>query len=207
MKILSITPLQLPEVKVIRVARFVDERGYFTEIMRESDLTSHPELSSIAGKHFCQTNESVSRAGTIRGLHIQVNPNLDKYLRLISGHIIDLALDIRQNSPTFGKICSFELKSDPDSDHEGMILIPFGFAHGIVAIENCRLQYFQTGNWNGDGEASISPISTEIDWSLVDPAHRAQFVSLSSNPKMSTKDRHGMSLNQWATHPLASSVY
>ncbi|MEI7652944.1 MAG: dTDP-4-dehydrorhamnose 3,5-epimerase family protein [bacterium] len=206
MKILSISPLHLPDVKVVRVERFVDERGYFTEIMRESHLTSRPELSCIRGKHFQQANESVSSAGTIRGLHIQVNPNLDKYLRLISGHIIDLALDIRQNSPTFGQICTYELKSDPDAAYEDMLLIPFGFAHGIAVIEDCRVQYFQTGDWNGDGEASISPHSPEIDWSGVDPVHRSVFESLSKNPKMSEKDKMGISLSQWATHRLAPFV-
>ena len=206
MKILSLTPLHIPDVKVVRVARFVDERGYFTEIIRESDLTSHPELSSIGGKHFQQANESVSSAGTIRGLHIQVNPNLDKYLRLISGHIIDLALDIRLNSPTYGQICTYELKSDPAATYEDMLLIPFGFAHGFAVIEDCRVQYFQTGVWNGDGEASISPHAPEIDWSGVHSAHRSLFESLSKNAKMSEKDKMGVTLSQWAIHRLAPFV-
>ena len=206
MKIVSISPLSIPEVQVIRVARFHDERGYFTEIMRESDLVARPELACIAGKHFRQTNESLSSAGTIRGLHSQVNPNLDKYLRLLSGHIIDLALDIRQDSPTFGKICAYELKSDPQASYEDVLLIPFGFAHGIVVVTDSRVQYFQTGDWNGEGEVSISPHSPEIDWSGVDPSHRQVFQSLSINPKMSTKDKAGISLSQWTSHHLAPFV-
>lgn len=207
MKILSITPLYISDVKVIRTARFVDERGYFTEVMRESDLIARPELACIAKKHFQQANESVSRAGTIRGLHLQVNPNLDKYLRLLSGHIIDLALDIRCDSPTFGKICAYELKSDVQATYEDILLIPFGFAHGIVVIEDSRVQYFQTGDWNGDGEVSISPHSPEIDWSGVDVSHRQLFQSLSINPKMSTKDKSGISLTQWSSHRLAEFVH
>lgn len=206
MKILSINSLYIPEVKVIRVARFMDERGYFTEIMRESDLVARPELTCIAGRHFQQANESVSRAGTIRGLHLQVNPNLDKYLRLLSGHIIDLALDVRQNSPTFGKMCSYELKSDPHASYEEVLLIPFGFAHGIVVVTDSRVQYFQTGDWNGKGEVSISPQAPEIDWSGVDSLHQKLFQSLSTSPKMSTKDMAGISLTQWISHHHAPFV-
>ena len=71
MNILSVTPLAIPEVKVIRFARFADDRGYFSESFRRSDFDAHPEMSSLARLPFPQVNESFSLPGVVRGLQLQ----------------------------------------------------------------------------------------------------------------------------------------
>lgn len=206
MNILSVTPLAIPDVKVVRVGRFGDARGYFTEVVRESDLLSHPHLSSLHGKHICQVNESQSEADVIRGLHLQVDPNLDKLVRVISGKIIDVALDVRPTSPTFGRAVAYAMKPQSTDAYEDMILVPFGFAHGLFIVAPSRVQYFQTGDWNGKGEVSLSPLAPDIDWSLIEPDLKIKLEKIKSHASLTEKDKAGINLSQWLRHPLASHV-
>ncbi len=83
MKIIEVRALAIPEIKLIRFARFPDHRGYFTEVWRRSDFQEHPELSFLRGVEFGQANESFSRPRTIRGLHFQWNPYMGKLVRTI----------------------------------------------------------------------------------------------------------------------------
>src|SRR3989338_6935458 len=106
MKILEVKNLAIPEVKAIKFARFTDERGYFTETYRESDFK--PVIPSFK---ILQVNESHSQKGIIRGLHLQWNPYLGKLIRTIRGHMVDLVLDLRKNSPTYGKIIAYDMPS------------------------------------------------------------------------------------------------
>ncbi|MCA1584376.1 MAG: dTDP-4-dehydrorhamnose 3,5-epimerase family protein, partial [Acidobacteria bacterium] len=85
MKILSVTPLALPEVRVVRFARFADVRGYFTESYNKHDFEAHPDLRFLSRERFVQTNESYSRAGTLRGLHFQWDPPQGKLVRTLHG--------------------------------------------------------------------------------------------------------------------------
>ena len=85
MKILSVQQLALPEIKVIRFARFRDHRGFFAEHFRKTDLQTHPLTPFMAGVEFFQTNESFSRAQTVRGLHFQWNPYMGKLVRTLEG--------------------------------------------------------------------------------------------------------------------------
>ncbi|MGC8605786.1 MAG: dTDP-4-dehydrorhamnose 3,5-epimerase family protein [Desulfomonilaceae bacterium] len=94
----------MPEVKIIRFARFCDHRGYFTETFRQSDFQSHPEMPFMKNIQFVQMNESYSKAGTIRGLHFQWNPYMGKLVRTIAGHMVDLVLDIRKGRRTSGYV-------------------------------------------------------------------------------------------------------
>src|SRR5262249_33488086 len=128
MKIAEVTRLAVPEVAVIRFARFQDHRGYFTEHYRESDVSRHDSLESLRGIRFLQRNESLSRAGTIRGLHFQWNPCRGKLVRCVSGRMIDLVLDIRKGSPTFGRIIAYDMPGRPDADCSEWIWVPPGFA-------------------------------------------------------------------------------
>ena len=112
MKILSVTDLPLPGVKVIRFARFRDQRGYFTETFRRSDLDSRVELAGLKGQAFVQANESSSRANVVRGLHFQWDPFMGKLVRTISGHMVDIVLDLRKDSPTLGKAVMHDMPSD-----------------------------------------------------------------------------------------------
>lgn len=206
MKILSITSLQVPEVKVIRNARFRDDRGYFTEVYRDDEILGNPELKLSSSTRFMQANESVSKGNVIRGLHFQVNPNLDKLVRLIEGHIIDVAVDVRPNSPTFGVASAYELIADTSAAFEDMVWVPFGFAHGLFILEPSRVQYVQTGYWNGAGEVSITPQDPALDWSHLPMNLRSSIRTLFQAPSMSDKDKAGISLAAWKQHDLASHL-
>ena len=110
MKILEVKSLAIPEVKVIRFARFPDNRGYFSETFKQSDVLKNPELAFLKPFDFVQTNESFSKKRVVKGLHFQWQPPLAKLLRTISGHMVDMILDIRKNSPTLGKIILYDLR-------------------------------------------------------------------------------------------------
>src|SRR5262245_54329953 len=112
MKILSVVDLALPGIKVIRFARFRDQRGYFTEPFRRSDVDSHAQLEALRGASFVQANESHSSANVVRGLHFQWNPFMGKLVRTITGHMVDIALDLRKGSPTLGKAIMYDMPSE-----------------------------------------------------------------------------------------------
>src|SRR5262245_47207438 len=99
MKITGVTRLAIPEVAVIRFARFRDPRGFFPEHYRGSDLEGHWDLEDRRGVGFCKMNEGFSRTGTIRGLLFQWNPVMGKLVRPVFGRLIDLVLDIRKGPP------------------------------------------------------------------------------------------------------------
>ena len=96
MKILGIESTVFPEIKVIKFARFADERGYFTELYKKSDFE---KIDFLKGEIFVQNNESFSKKGVIRGLHFQWNPYQKKLVRVVQGKMIDLFLLDLQNLP------------------------------------------------------------------------------------------------------------
>src|SRR5690242_10928087 len=116
MKIGEVIRLAIPEIRVIQFARFRDHRGFFTEHYRASHINSHPDLTGLHGIRFCQMNESFSRTGTIRGMHFQWNPYMGKLVRPVFGRLIDLILDIRKGSPTFGKMIAYDLPARLEED-------------------------------------------------------------------------------------------
>ncbi len=198
MKINSVTSLAIPEVKVIRYQRFADHRGYFTETYRRSDFCGHPDLGFLQGIDFSQCNESHSRAGTVRGLHFQWNPYMGKLVRTLQGRMVDLVLDIRKGSPSFGKAIACDLPHDPSASYGEWIWVPVGFAHGNFFTEESRIEYFCTGEWSPQCEAGISPLAPDIDWSLCDPALQREFGALTSaGALLSNKDRDGCTLRSW----------
>ncbi len=197
LKILGVQELQIPEIKVIRFARFCDHRGYFTETFRQSDFAK--QLPFMKGVQFTQTNESYSKAGTIRGLHFQWNPYMGKLVRTLTGHLIDLALDIRIGSPTFGKIVAHDMPSRPNGDSNEWIWVPPGFAHGTLLLEDTSIEYFCSGEYSPGCEAAVSPIAKDIDWSLCDASLRDTFHRIAGTaPLMTDKDRDGLTVSQWA---------
>src|SRR5919202_3137696 len=127
MKILEAKQLKMPEIKVVRFARFRDRRGYFTEHFRQSDFRTNPLASFMEGVEFVQTNESFSKAGTVRGLHFQWKPYMRKLVRTLYGHMVDLVLDIRIGSPTFGKAIAYDMPSNQSTDFNEWIWVPPGF--------------------------------------------------------------------------------
>src|ERR1043166_2082030 len=170
MKILELKTLRIPEIKVLRFARFTDERGYFTETYRKSDFDQISDCRSLQEATFVQCSESYSRAGTIRGLHFQWNPYMGKLVRTVLGHMVDLVLDIRLDSPTFGHIVAYDMPADPTANFAEWIWIPPGFAHGNFFTEHSQIEYLCSGSYNGNCESGISPLSEDIDWSLCDSA-------------------------------------
>jgi dTDP-4-dehydrorhamnose 3,5-epimerase len=116
MKIISVSDLPLPGVKVIRFARFLDQRGYFTEPFRRSDFDSRPGLGDLSGATFVQANESHSRPNVVRGLHFQWDPFMGKLVRTLAGHMVDVVLDLRKGSPTLGNAVMHDMPADTQAD-------------------------------------------------------------------------------------------
>src|SRR5690606_8308158 len=95
----------------------------------------------LKGLQFVQVNESYSRPGTVRGLHFQWNPYMGKLVRTVYGRMVDIALDIRKGSPTFGKALLYDMPSQPDQDYAEWIWIPPGFAHGNYFTAETVIEY------------------------------------------------------------------
>jgi dTDP-4-dehydrorhamnose 3,5-epimerase len=123
----SATPLYLPRIIVPR--RHVDDRGWFSEIFHEKRLS---DVGITC--HFVQDNQSSSkRAGTLRGLHFQLPPAAQaKLVAVLKGRILDVAVDVRHGSPTFGMYVSTELSAESGRQ----VYIPIGFAHGFLTLED-----------------------------------------------------------------------
>ncbi len=210
MKIVGVTQLAIPEIQVVRFARFCDHRGYFTEHFRKSDCRNHAEIGRfLADVEFVQTNESFSRKGTIRGMHFQWNPYMGKLVRTVHGHMVDLILDIRKGSPTFGKMIAHDMPSTHGADWGEWIWVPPGFAHGNFFLDDTSIEYFCSGEYSQGCEAGISPLAADIDWSLCDAGLAATFAGLAAAaPLMTDKDRNGLSVAAWdADARSANFVY
>lgn len=202
MKIIEVKELAIPEVKVIKFARFTDPRGYFTELYRQSDMEKIlPDFRTV------QTNESHSKKGVVRGLHIQWNPYTGKLVRTVAGHMVDIVLDVRKNSPTFGKAIMYDMPSTWDVDYNEWIWVPIGFAHGNYYLEKTTIQYLCNGEYSPSCEIGISPLAKDIDWSVCDSELKNQFDQLIKDGVMiSDKDRQGInSLEQWKTDPRSEN--
>lgn len=202
MKILEVKSLEIPDVKIIRFHRFGDHRGYFTEVYRKSDLDNHPDTQFLKNLSFTQMNESRSTKGVIKGLHFQWNPYMAKLVRVSRGRMIDLFLDIRKSSPTFGKIGAYDMPSHETDNWNEWIWIPVGFAHGNFYPEDTTIEYMCTGQWAPETERSISPFVEDIDWSLVDQNLRKEFDLIkSSGASVTEKDKNGLTVKQWLDSP------
>jgi len=194
MKIVKVKNLNQPEVKIIKFARFSDNRGYFTEPFRKSQFLKE----AIPGFNIVQINESYSKKGVIRGLHFQWNPYMGKLVRTIKGHMIDLFLDIRKGSPTFGKINAFDMPASENDEISTWIWVPVGFAHGNIFLEETIIEYLCTGEYSQGCEAGISPLSKDIDWSLCDPNLKKIIEKqIKKGLIISEKDKKGLTLKEW----------
>lgn len=192
MKLLETIELKIPEIKIIKFGKFADHRGYFMEHFRKSDLPLEKDIE------FLQFNESYSKKGTFRGFHMQWNPYMGKLVRAIYGRIIDFALDVRKNSPTYGKIVAHSLQTNIESDSSEWIWLPPGFAHGVLATENTLIEYFCSAEYNPECEACLSPLSETIDWSLCEPDLKAEFDQIIPTTDLITdKDKNGILLKDW----------
>ena len=202
MKILEVTSLAITYVKVIRYGRFNDHRGFFGEHFRKSDFEGREDLGSLQNVEFVQCNESRSKAGTVRGLHFQWNPYMGKLVRTVWGRMVDIALDIRKNSPTFGKAVCYDMTASKEADFGEWIWLPVGFAHGNYYTEESYIEYFCSGQYSPGCEAGISPYADDIDWSLCCPELKKELDAiLAENPLMTDKDANGLSLAAWIKSP------
>jgi len=156
--------LEIPDVVLIKPKIFRDERGFFMEVFKMEDFEK-------AGIHFSpvQENHSKSKHGVIRGLHFQKEPYQQaKLVRCIKGKIFDVAVDIRKNSPTFGKYVSVILSSL----NKYMIFIPRGFAHGFqVLSKEAEITYIVDTPYNPAYDAGIAwnDEDLKIDWPIKQP--------------------------------------
>lgn len=149
----------IPDLLVFEPKIFEDSRGYFFESYNLK--TFQAEGISI---NFVQDNQSSSNHGVIRGLHYQLNPYAQvKLIRVLAGSILDVAVDIRKGSPTFGKSFSVELSAE----NKKQLFIPSGFAHGFsVLSEQAEVFYKCNSFYNKESEAGIlyNDPSLNIDW-------------------------------------------
>jgi len=198
MKLYEVKTLEIEAIKVIKFARFLDHRGYFTEHYRKSDFRNHCEMACMQDMEFVQANESFSKQATVRGLHFQWNPYMGKLVRTLMGRMVDMILDIRKNSPTFGKIICYDMPANHEADYHEWIWVPPGFAHGNFFTEDSMIEYFCSGEYSPGCEAGISPLAKDIDWSLCDKDLKELFDSIShQTSRISDKDRNGFSVAEW----------
>lgn len=130
----------IPDVVIIEPEVHGDARGYFAEMFRRDKL----EAFLGYGVDFCQDNESKSLYGVLRGLHYQVAPAAQsKLVRVIAGKVLDVAVDIRKGSPTFGRHVAVELSGD----NKRQVFIPRGFAHGFVVLSDEAIFAYKADNY------------------------------------------------------------
>jgi dTDP-4-dehydrorhamnose 3,5-epimerase len=167
----------LPDVKLIQPQRFKDSRGWFAEVFNQSTFSA----AGLAA-HFVQDNQSSSVKGVLRGLHYQLGRPQGKLVRVLSGHIWDVAVDLRRTSPGFGKWAGFHLQAQSADDPLQLLWIPEGFAHGFLVLsDTAEVLYKTTDLYYPDGERTIlwSDPTLNIGW----PIEALNGISISVSPK------------------------
>ncbi len=154
--------MHIPEVIVIEPKVHGDERGYFVETFRQDRFEEFLGFKV----NFCQDNESRSHHGVLRGLHYQLSPFAQsKLVRVIDGKVLDVAVDIRVGSPTFGKYVAVELSGK----NKRQMFVPRGFAHGFVVLtETCTFAYKVDNYYSPECDRGIAYDDKDlnIDWQL-----------------------------------------
>ena len=172
------TQLGIPDIILIEPQVFGDHRGFFMETFRNDEFEK-----AVAPMAFVQENHSKSKQGILRGLHYQVKQPQGKLVRVISGEVFDVAVDIRQSSPFFGKWIGAILSAE----NKKMLWVPPGFAHGFYVIsKEAEFMYKCTDYYAPEHERSIkwNDPDLSIDWPLIPD----------TEPLLSPKDEAGVSL-------------
>ena len=178
---ISVTPTSIPDVLSIEPKVFGDERGWFTESFNAQDFLDATDLYV----NFVQDNHSFSRQSILRGMHYQLEKTQGKLVRVISGSVYDVAVDLRKSSPTYGKWVGIELSAE---NHK-QLWIPPGFAHGFLVLSpTAEFLYKTTDYYHPQSEACLAwnDPSVDIQWPL--PAGVV--------PNLNTKDSAGLSWDQ-----------
>jgi dTDP-4-dehydrorhamnose 3,5-epimerase len=168
----------LRDVKLVSPRRFGDERGWFAEVFNSSKYAA-------AGlpANFVQDNQSFSARGVLRGLHYQLGKPQGKLVRVLAGHIWDVAVDLRRDSPDFGRWAAFDLKPLNAAGELEMLWIPEGFGHGFLVVsETADVLYKTTDGYFPPGERCIR-------WD--DPALAIPWPLDGITPSVSGKDALG----------------
>lgn len=177
-------PTTIPDVLILEPKVHGDYRGYFMETWRQSDF-ARLNLPTT----FVQDNQSKSQQGILRGLHYQLNKPQGKLVRVVSGEIFDVAVDMRRSSPTFGHWDGVRLSSD----NRRQLWVPAGFAHGFYVLsESAEVVYKCTEYYAPDDERGLlwNDPDLAIDWPL-----------LASQPILSDKDRQAPNFNDAEVYP------
>jgi len=168
----------IPDVIIIEPTVHGDERGYFVETFRQDKLEEFLGYTI----NFCQDNESKSSRGVLRGLHYQLHPDAQtKLVRVIQGSVLDVAVDIRKGSPTFGQHVAVELSAE----NKRQLLVPRGFAHGFVVLEDDTVFAYKVDSYyspENDRGIAFDDVDLKIDWQI---PHTE--LNLSSKDKLQPK--------------------
>lgn len=154
--------LAIKEVVLCEPTIFGDDRGYFAETFRQDKLNEFLGFKI----DFCQDNESKSSFGVLRGLHFQLPPFAQtKLVRVIKGRVLDVAVDIRKGSPTFGQYVAIELSEE----NKNQLLVPRGFAHGFVVLSEEAIFAYKVDNYyssESDRGLAFNDATIGVDWQL-----------------------------------------
>lgn len=158
---MNIIKTDIEGVIIIEPKIFSDDRGYFFESFSQQRF-----IENICETTFVQDNESKSTYGVLRGLHYQKPPFAQsKLVRVVSGRVLDVAVDIRKGSPTFGKYVSVELSED----NKRQFFIPRGFAHGFVVLSQTAIFQYKCDNYyapQSEGSLLWNDKTVNIDWQI-----------------------------------------
>ena len=143
-------PCRLPGLQIIEPAVHGDERGFFSETYRRS---WHEAVGILAGAQFIQDNHSRSSHGVVRGMHFHIGPGVAKLVRCARGRILDVNVDLRRGSPTYGQWEGVEL----DDETMRVLYVPVGFAHGFCVLSDVAdVLYKQTAYYDPTVERGIA---------------------------------------------------
>lgn len=158
---MNATQTSIPGVVIIEPRLFKDDRGYFFESFSERDFNTQ-----VREVKFVQDNESMSSYGVMRGLHFQRPPyTQSKLVRCVKGAVLDVAVDIRKGSPTYGQHVAVELTEE----NHRQFFVPRGFAHGFAVLSKTAIFQYKCDNFyhpKADGGISILDDSLGIDWRI-----------------------------------------
>lgn len=174
---MKFTDTTIADIKIIEVDVFGDDRGFFMETFRANQF-----MEATGARPFVQDNHSKSTKGILRGLHYQMQHTQGKLVRVTAGEVYDVAVDMRQHSPTFGQSVGVILSAE----NKHQLWIPEGFAHGFyVMSEMAEFVYKCTDYYHPHSEVSVRWDDTElgIEWPLIG----------GELPLLSSKDEEGFS--------------